>query len=115
MDKPVSLSVKNFLIRKMAVTLIVPEKTIQAVVDHQFNMAIEAMDRVKSVEISGFGKFIYNEKRGKRIVEKCEMMKKRYEDELAQGVTENRKKVIDTKLTVVLETIKALKPKLHED
>lgn len=115
MDKPISLSVKNFLIRKMAVTLIVPEKTIEAVVNHQFNVAIEMMDKVKSVEVSGFGKFIYNEKRGKRIIEKCEMMKQRYEDELAQGVTEHRKSVIDTKLGIVLETIRTLKPKLHED
>ena len=52
MDKPISLSVKDFIIRKMAVKLMMSEKTIDDVINHQFNSANEALKYNNSVEIS---------------------------------------------------------------
>ena len=62
MDKPISMSVKDFLIRTLAVKMMTSEKTIEAVVNHQFQSANEAMDLNSSVEIAGFGKFFFNNK-----------------------------------------------------
>lgn len=70
MDKPISMSVKDFLIRKLAVKMLTSEKTIEAIVNHQFQSANEAMDLNNSVEISGFGKFFFNNKKSiKRIAQ----------------------------------------------
>jgi len=69
-DKPISLSVKDYLIRKMAVKLMTPEKTIDAVIMHQFQSANEATSQHKSVEISGFGKFFFNDKKAHKTMEK---------------------------------------------
>jgi len=58
-----SMSVRDFLIRTLAVKMMVSEKTIEKVVDHQFQSANQAMDLNDSVEISGFGKFFFNKKK----------------------------------------------------
>ncbi|MFN9901185.1 MAG: HU family DNA-binding protein, partial [bacterium] len=68
-DKPISLSVKDYLIRKMAVKMMVSEKTIEAVVNHQFQTAHDAIFQHKSLEISGFGKFFFNEKKAHKMME----------------------------------------------
>jgi nucleoid DNA-binding protein len=68
MDKPITMSVKDFLVRTLAVKILKSEKLIEAVINHQFQSANEAMDLNSSVEISGFGKFFFNNKKAvKRI------------------------------------------------
>lgn len=66
---------KELLIRTIASKLLVSEKTIETVINHQFISANQAMDTNKSVEISGFGKFMFNEKKAARRL-KTYMMKK---------------------------------------
>ena len=53
MDKPISMSVKDYLIRTLAVKIMVSEKVIETIVNHQFQSANEAMDLNNSLEISG--------------------------------------------------------------
>lgn len=69
------LTDKELLIRTIASKLLIAEKTIDAVINHQFASANSAMDTNKSVEISGFGKFMFNEKKAARRL-KSYMMKK---------------------------------------
>lgn len=75
-DKPVSMSIKDFLIRKLAISLLTEEKVIEAVVNHQFTSALNATQTNKEIEISGFGKIFFNEKKAaskiKKQVEKIE-------------------------------------------
>lgn len=66
---------KEFLIRTIASKLLFAEKTIEAVINHQFASANSAMDTNKSIEISGFGKFMFNEKKAARRL-KSYLMKK---------------------------------------
>lgn len=66
---------KEFIIRTIASKLLFAEKTIEAVINHQFASANSAMDTNKSVEISGFGKFMFNEKKAARRL-KTYLMKK---------------------------------------
>ena len=69
MDKPISMSIKDYLIRTLAVKIMVSEKTIEAIVNHQFQSANEAMSTNNSIEIAGFGKFFFNEKKATRKLE----------------------------------------------
>ena len=78
-DKPISLSVKDWIIRKMAVKLMMNEKTIEAVVNHQFQGANDARLRNNSLEISGFGRFVFNEKKAIKILAKYESQKALFE------------------------------------
>ena len=70
MDKPISMSVKDYLIRLMSVKMMLSEKTIEAVVNHQFQSANVALQENNSLEISGFGKFYFNQKKAQKRMEK---------------------------------------------
>jgi len=65
MDKSTTLSVKNFIIRNMSVETMIPEKIIEAVIAHQFSSVLKIMDVGNSVELSGFGKFVFKKRRAR--------------------------------------------------
>ena len=111
MDKPVSLSVKQFLIRKMSVYMAVPEKTIEAVVGHQFTTLLDGMKTMNSLELSGFGKFVYNEKKGYKILEKHLANLKRCE-EMLKDASPQKQKGIRMRMESIYNNIESLKPKI---
>lgn len=115
MDKPVSLSMKDYLIRTLAVKMMVPEKTIEAVINEQFNSANEALKTHNTVEISGFGKFIFNYKKAQKKMEKMLSQKELFESRLNDpSLSEQRRNTEMVKLTNVIHNINVLKPKLYE-
>ena len=115
MDKPKSLSVKDYIIRKMSIKMLIPEKTIDSVITHQFSSAITALNTNNSVEISGFGKFTFNEKKAIKKLEKYYMFKDTFERTLADSnASEQRKRSAQTKLDNIIIAINTLKTKINE-
>lgn len=117
MDKPVSMSVKDFLVRTLAVKMLTSEKTIEAVINHQFQSANEAMDLNNSVEIAGFGKFFFNSKKAVKRVEQLNarigIMEKIINDPTS---TEQKKKSSQLTIDKARTTIGELKTKItYED
>lgn len=117
MDKPMSMSVKDFLIRTLAIKMLTSEKTLEAVINHQFQSANEAMPLNKSVEISGFGKFFFNDKKAVKRMEKLLLKKSTYEEILANPeTTDQRKTFAIAVLETVNKSIQDLKPRItYED
>lgn len=70
-DKPRSMSVREWITKKIALGTVISEKIIRQVIIHQFDSAYEALDKYNSLEISGFGKFYYNTKKADREIEWC--------------------------------------------
>ena len=115
MDKPISMSVKDFLIRTLAIKMLTSEKTLEAVVNHQFQSANEAMYLNKSVEISGFGKFFFNGKKAYAQYNKLLNIKRTYENALAdENITDTKRNALLLKMQIVESSIKTLKPKIDE-
>lgn len=115
MDKPKSLSVKEFLIRKMSIKMNTAEKIIDAVITHQFQSATQALNTSKSLEISGFGKFLFNDKKAVAKMAKLEAQKQVLEAQVnSETLTEQRKKSAKLKLDSVLLAIEMLKPKIYD-
>lgn len=113
MDKPQSLSVKDYLVRKLAVSLMVSEKVIDAVVTHQFSEANDALSTNDSVEISGFGKFCFNKKKAMKRMEFWLMKVEEYKEILANPeISSMKRQSTQTRLTNTLSDIEILKPKL---
>jgi len=113
--KPQSMTMKEWIIKKMAISMMIPEKTIDAVVTHQFDSANDAVNIYKSVEISGFGKFYFNEKKALIQYNKLLAIKKAYERMLLDdNITETKKNSLDLKMKIVESSIKSLKPKINE-
>jgi nucleoid DNA-binding protein len=92
MDKPISMSVKDYLVRTLAVKMMISEKMIETVVNHQFQSANEAMDTNNSIEISGFGKFYFNEKKAKKRLEDLTRKKNLMLEFIASAETSEQKK-----------------------
>ena len=115
-DKPTSMSVKDFLIRKLAVKMMISEKTIEAVVNHQFQEANKALTKHKSLEISGFGKFFFNEGKAAKQMAKFESQKEFFSRILEyEELTDQKRKSIELKLQIALDNIRDLKPKMYDD
>lgn len=116
MDKPISMSVKDYLIRLMSVKMMLSEKTIEAVVNHQFQSANVALQENNSLEISGFGKFYFNQKKAQKRMEKmlskAELFAKQAADE---SLSEQRRNSAAVKLANTVAAIEVLKPKLQTD
>ena len=92
MDKPISMSVKDFLVRTLAVKMMVSEKTIETVVNHQFQSANEAMDLNNSLEIASFGKFYFNEKKATKRLGQLNAKKKAIENIISDTTTSEQKR-----------------------
>ena len=115
MKKPQSMSVKEWIIKKMAISMVVSEKTIDAIVTHQFDSANDALEVHDSIEISGFGKFYFNQKKAQSQYDKYVRIKQSYEKLLADdSLTDKKKHSTEQKLTSVSNDIKILKPKINE-
>jgi len=112
MDKPQSLSMREYLVRTLAVKLMLSEKVIDSVIVHQFSEANAAMSSNDSIEISGFGKFLFNQKKAHKQMEKL-FSKERYFSELLKtDLSEAKKQSTLNKLNNTILGIEALKPKL---
>ena len=113
MKKPMSMTVKEWIIKKMSINMVISEKTIDAVVTHQFDSANDALNINKSVEISGFGKFYFNEKKALTQYNKLLAIKKAYENMLETDISDVRRNAIILKIQIVDSSIKTLKPKIQ--
>jgi nucleoid DNA-binding protein len=116
MEKPQSMSVKEWIIKKMSISMIIPEKVIDAVVVHQFDSANDAINLHKSVEISGFGKFFFNQKKALTQYNKLLSIKETYEKMLSSDdLSETKRNSLLLKLQIVESSIKTLKPKIDHE
>lgn len=116
MDKPLSLSVKDYIIRKMSIKMKLPEKIIDNVISHQFSSANEALVTNKSVEISGFGKFVFNDKKAITKMAKLHIQKDIFEKMInSDELSEQRKASAMVKLQNTLLSIETLKPKIENE
>jgi hypothetical protein len=91
-DKPSTMSVREWITKKVALASTIPENVIRRVVAHQFDSAYDALEKFNSIEISGFGKFYYNTtKADKELIhckEQADSWQKRLESE---GATEKER------------------------
>jgi hypothetical protein len=113
MNKPTTMSVKEFIIKRMSISMVISEKVIDQVVQHQFDSANDALNTNDTVEISGFGKFFFNTKKANTHYNKLLAMNQAYENILADPLTtEKRRHSTEQRMITVLNDIKMLKPKI---
>ena len=90
-DKPMSLSVKDYIIRKMAVKMRISEQAIEAAVNHQFKHLNEVMLNCNSAELSGFGKFVFRKSAAINNIEKYTRMLGFLEQKPSTPLNESKK------------------------
>lgn len=117
-----NIPLKELIIRDMARNKnvfdnkIIPEAIILAVVNHQFESTVRALPLNNSIEISGFGKFVFNEKRAAKQLSKYETLLSKYTDSLNNDdISQHERRNLQMRITTTLANIKAIKPKLKTD
>lgn len=115
MDKPVSLSVKAFIIRKMSVRTMTQENIIETVVNHQFESALEAMNTCDSLEFSGFGKLFFNRKKAIKKLQKFQEHIDYLNTLLSDSsISENKKRNAQLRIETLVKNYNCLNDKLNE-
>lgn len=116
MDKPKSLSLKDFIIRKMSIKMNMSEKILDAVISHQFQSANGALLTANSIEIAGFGKFLFNQKKAEKHFQRMLEQRGVLEATLVnENATQQKKNSAKLKLDSLLKAIDILKPKIEND
>jgi len=111
-DKPESMSVREWITKKVALASSTPENVIKHIITHQFDSAYHALNDNNSIEISGFGKFYYNEKKGKTELKYYEDEKATYEAQLISSeTTEKERQKIEKQLRWIEGHLKYLNNK----
>ena len=109
-------SVKDMLIRTTSVKLAINEKIVQKVVDYQFISANEAMNHHHSVELCGFGKFMFNNNKAKKKMMSLEKTAEILQNELDHPETATKNPIFSRNvLKDTLEHIESLKPMIKND
>ncbi len=61
-EKPNSMSHRDWFVRKLAESLEMDVKIVDQIIRHQFDSTLAALQKNKTVEISGFGTLKWNDK-----------------------------------------------------
>jgi len=100
----------------MSTKMVISEKVINQVITHQFNSINDALKTNNSVEISGFGKFLFNDKKARKHINKLTLIKSAYEKMLNDdSMPEKKANFIKSKLSELNLTLMSLKPKLDNE
>jgi|694.fasta_scaffold54602_3 peptidoglycan hydrolase CwlO-like protein len=109
-NKPKSMSHKEYLVRALSVKLAMSEKIVEAVVNHQFQSANEAMDVNRSLELSGFGRILFNNKKAIKKLAALEAKLERTQKQLNDNNADPKK--LQDAIEVLQKQIRLLKPKI---
>jgi nucleoid DNA-binding protein len=113
-EKPASMSMKEWMVKRTAISLSVPERIVNAVVSHQFDTALEAMKNNNSVEIYSFGKFLFNSYRAKKELKRLEIMRENTQ-KMYDVALPSRKNALQKRVDNLDAQINFLKNKLNHD
>lgn len=116
-NRPVTISIKNFLVRKLAVDMmVIPEKTIEAIINHQFSSALNAVNTKNSIEISGMGRFVFSTRRAELFLKKLMIYKECCQGDIDnEELSKKKRENAGARMKVLDDNIKYLKTKLRED
>jgi peptidoglycan hydrolase CwlO-like protein len=104
------MSHKEYLVRALSVKLAMSEKIIEAVVNHQFQSANEAMDVNRSLELSGFGRILFNNKKAIKKLAALEAKLERTKKQLNNNNADVKK--VQDAIEILEKQIRLLKPKI---
>ena len=102
----------------MSTKMVLSERVINQVVTHQFDSAHDALKNNNSVELSGFCKFLFNNKKAETKLKKITDVKTSYERMLKEddgSMPLKRSNFIKSKLSEINLEIATLKPKIEKN
>lgn len=100
--------------RRTSVNTAVSEDVVEKVISHCFISAKKAMTDNNSVEISGFGRFLFNNKKAEKYIIKLEKEIVEYSEKLKNSLSEKERKTLEGRFRVASKNLKLLRDKLND-
>jgi nucleoid DNA-binding protein len=85
-SKPETIDTKEYIVKVTSQELQIPVDTVKAVIDHQFQGALNAMKDKDSIEITGLGKFYFYKKKALSIVKQYNIEIEKDEKNIKEGL-----------------------------
>lgn len=108
------MQLKEYLVKKLSLKLKVPERIIDSVITNQFQSAFQATSHYNTIELSGFGKFIFSQDKGLKQMEKYKAQVLLYNSIISDP---NSSAILirnnQMRLATTIKNIEHLKPKLQ--
>ena len=108
--------IKDHIIKKLSQEQQIPLHIVKAVIDNQFRTALGAIPTCNSIEIAGFGKFMFRKNRGTVYIKYCNKgiakAQKLLEDTI--DITDMRKEGLLVKIKDLTGIIKYLTKKIDK-
>lgn len=115
-EKPSYISFKDWTVKQMALSSNVSERTIHNIITHEFTALSEAMFANETLEVSGWGKFIFLRNKAIKKVTRLHLLKKTYQNTVDNSEeTDLRRKNAEYKIISVQKTIDFLELKLKQN
>jgi nucleoid DNA-binding protein len=113
------LPIKETIIKELSAILLadklISENIIDKVISHQFDSALKATVLHNSVELSGFGKFSFSQKKAQRQMTKYNEQIIYYTEKLNNSDSDAEKRNLSMRIDTTLNNIKVLTPKIKTD
>jgi nucleoid DNA-binding protein len=115
MSRPLTVPIKDWMIKNLSKEKDISERTIQCVIAHQAESVMKKMRECRSVEFSGFGKFLFNTKKaGKKLVNMVEMEVRMRAIMENESEAPQKRKAMEVRHKVLVGDIELLKRLLDE-
>jgi len=109
------LPIKDFIIRRMVVDMGLPEQTIRTIIDDCFTNAIQATKTCKTVEISGWGVYHFNDKKANFLLKKYKSQIALFTDWLEnKELSPTKRRGTEAKLNAAEKNLMDLLPRINE-
>lgn len=109
------MSVREWITKKVATGIMIPENIVRLVISHQFDSAYEALENNNSVEISGFGKFYYNTKKAEKEIKNFKAHQDTYRRALEEATSDIERSEAIEKLRWATKKLETIQNKLEKN
>src|SRR5690242_2340976 len=114
-DKPVSMSVKDYLVTRVAEEMGEEEDLCNTIISWSYRRAKDALETDNIVEISGFGKFITSNHKVMRRITRIDRAIDQYLKQIPATDSEERKQLLRMRINTARENKIKLLDKIRDD
>jgi len=113
-EKPNSMSHRDWFVRKLANSLNMDVKIVDQVIKHQFDTTLTALQKNKTVEISGFGTLKWNDRAAQKKLDAMDSKIRILRDRISSSDSDVRTEKWNEEIDQMLLKRKILMNKINE-
>jgi len=113
-EKPNSMSHRDWFVRKLAESLEMDVKIVDQIIRHQFDSTLAALQKNKTVEISGFGTLKWNDRAAQKKLDVLDEKIRSFRDRISNSDSDVKTEKWNDDIDQMLLKRKILMNKINE-